>query len=167
MSQLPTGITMSPTPTPSGVVLPGTVVMGSIRSGQLLSYHLSSGSVGNYGFTSGMDYHYNINSGDIISGQPTWHYCSLCKKYIGGSGDMVSVHGISGLYLPCCWECGGFTYQHPVMGDGFHQRYNWIMDSIPLTQDTPLPIIADWLEENHRQKDSDYIKKCDQILSSR
>ncbi len=150
MSQLPLGISIGFLSGALSTPPLGTVVMGSIASEQRTIYE------------SGLNT-YNIHSGDLEN----WMYCRGCKTRMGGSGDGVAIHGVSGLYMRFCWQCAGFTYKHPVLGNGFHQRYDWIMDSIPLTQDTPLPIIADWLEENQRTKDSEYIRKCDEILSSR
>ena len=69
------------------------------------------------------------------------------------SGTRVSLQS-RGKTILCCYTCAGFRF----MGET-PPREQIIRETIPLSSETPLPILADWLEEQNRTADADYIRK--------
>ena len=107
-----------------------------------------------------------IGSGQIASGMagsplgsfaPSGVDCSRCGKNMGvsyGFTPHVTVRRISGNTPGFCFSCAGYLDdQHR-----FETREDWIRETAPFAEDAPAYMIADWLEEQSRHKDSQYMR---------
>lgn len=79
--------------------------------------------------------------------------------------NSVTVTGISGLMMMFCHSCAGYNYQ----SGGFSwQREAWIRESVPQCDaGMPAEILADWLEEQGRLGDANYLRKLQQEKGER
>lgn len=107
---------------------------------------------------------FQIASGAILSGSaffgsasytPIKHKCVECSVEIDQQIDYNVRTFYKGSYIWYCFECLGLDNNDkkvPIKKD-------WILDSVPFNRDAPLYMIADWLEEQGRDKDAGYIRK--------
>ena len=108
---------------------------GSIDGG------ISSGSIG-----------YDDIFGTLSWSAPT---CDYCKKQLGASRVEVNRHGH--MYT-CCLDCAGFKCTKKMS-----PRENVIRSMCSLDPKTPRTILADWLEENGKQDDADYLRRMEKV----
>jgi hypothetical protein len=104
--------------------------------------------------------------GSLASGSVTYTpqkiVCHQCKKHIAVEGAFiplnlaVSTVSTTGPYHSAryCVDCAGFNPESKL----FETREDWIRDTVPFDRDTPACIIADYLYEQSRYKDSEYMR---------
>lgn len=80
--------------------------------------------------------------------------CYICKKGLTllSGQNYVLVAGYPSRYF--CYECAGYKREE----FRFETREDWIRDTLPFSQDTPAEILSDWLEEQGRLKDAQYMR---------
>ena len=81
--------------------------------------------------------------------------CDYCKKRLGASRVEVNRHGH--MYT-CCLDCAGFKCTKKMS-----PRESVIRVMCPLDPKTPRAILADWLEENGKQDDADYLRRMEKV----
>jgi len=122
------------------------------------------GSVASGGLTSGLPTPLRIEwltltSGDIAGPGVSYQFpqCVRCKL-IWAAANCVAVHGISGLQEWWCWRCAGYKYEQGGAVRGFETREDWIRESAPFVSGANPFMVADWCEEQGRQKDAEYLR---------
>lgn len=92
-----------------------------------------------------------------------WHYpvycggiycplCFRCKKVLT-TGPKVTVNH-TGCMREYCLDCAGYAKPN-----GFETREDWIRETVPLQSGTPSQIVADWLLDQGREKDANYMRE--------
>lgn len=80
--------------------------------------------------------------------------CYMCKSKLLFGGGTIHAHGMSGFYGGYCFSCANFNWQ-----EDFNGRDKWIKESVPShVSGYPNYALADWLEENGRKADADYLR---------
>lgn len=97
---------------------------------------------------------YTIGSGSVFCG----HWAHLSEPV---SKCQVCGHGFGWLEMQIrmnpgsfCEKCAGWRQD---LGR-FENRLDWIKESVPLSPETPLYALADYLEEWSRDKDAQYVR---------
>ncbi len=102
-------------------------------------------------------------SGDFAPGEisfPPWQFtCLVCGKNYGHDRSRVQIYRAPdqpfsrflGSY--CCLYCTSWN------GEKFETREDWIRDGLDFLPDAPCGIIADFLDEQGRHKDADWLRE--------
>lgn len=108
-----------------------------------------------------------IQGGLHLSGvvSALWNYpspqCELCgKQFPGtptwGSGhDRITVPDAYGRVTHFCYECANYR---PDLGR-FENREDWLRETTPFTSGTHPLILADWLEDQGRSADAQWLRR--------
>lgn len=113
---------------------PNVVISGIILPDWVRSESISGGFIGAYS-------------------RETCRYCEqeITSEWVGFWGQALS----SGDYNNrCCLNCAGFRYDRDMP-----PREQWIRESVPLLPGTPPLVLADWLSENGRGADEEYLRR--------
>lgn len=78
--------------------------------------------------------------------------CVYCEKSL--QFKRITYQGSGGHVYHSCFDCAGFVYDRKTP-----PRLQCIRASVPLELDTPLPVLADWLEDHQNNVDADYVRK--------
>lgn len=125
-----------------GLVYSGMASLSSFGSSAILSGSIASGYISGY---------ISVISSSASSLNLS---CKRCRQPVSiYSGNTVTATW--GDYY--CYACAGYSIE-----SGFQQKEDWIRDSVPGDYaKLPAPILADYLEENGRRKDADYLRSLD------
>lgn len=105
-------------------------------------------------------------SGAVASGMGSYQPAVYTPPNCAGCGKrcaavpffpprLIVVHGVSAEQSEWCMECAGFDLEK----NRFTTREDWIRETVPdYLQKAPAGIIADWLQDQSRYKDSDYMR---------
>lgn len=144
MSQLP------PSYIRSDLRLPQIVSSGAIpHAADLVSGHIGSGQITVSHFTG-------IASGQFMSGlfTSTWP-CEICHKDIKRGEPHFRAICIEVSISPdICAKCAGYNLETGA----FYSRRDAIRESIPQFSGAPMGIVCDFLRDNNRVLDADYLK---------
>lgn len=114
----------------------------AVNSGDALLFHLNSGSV----LSGGVQFRDFFASG-------YWFVTSERCCHCGKAYTYVDLSYYYGNRRRSCMECLGFQDSPPLP-----PREMWIRETTPLQSGTPRFILADWCDENGRERDGEYLR---------
>lgn len=80
--------------------------------------------------------------------------CSACRRTFEMREGYVTMWTGALQGRNVCLTCANYSVSLGRM----ETRYDWIKSGVPLADDVPDSILADWLEEQGRQADADYVR---------
>ena len=104
-----------------------------------------------------------LMSGASVTAFTKYEYrCAKCNKLVYSSGTrrrpyiVITYCGKSNFYKYYCAKCIDYDPDK-----GLETRKDWILESVDFVPGTPLGIIADYLQDQGRTKDAEYLRSLD------